>query len=443
MGRIQLRRFKACFAALSIAVVTTTVGMAALTNVPAGAATKDTTPIVVGGDGDLSISAGVTQGFNAGIYRFNKAGGLDGRKIQYLGFQDDAFNPATNLSNAQELVNSKHVFAIAPFVGQSAGAATGTFLDENKVPFLGWSTNAAFDTQPKWGFGINGNQGNPAVQGAGGMLQLLAAQGDTKTPSKMKMALIANDLSGAEIANKALAGVASAEGIDVVYQKAVIAAVGTTNYAPYAQALIASGANVVYEVLGATDSVGVAAALHAAGFKGIIVNGVTYYQGDMAAQGASTVQALQGVYVEDEFPANQNGTPAVVQGEKDLKSTGQNPGMTSGTAVGYWTAIVFEQMLRATLAKEGGNPAKVTGATLQQTVAGSNSWVYTDPITGGIGTETFPAAETLPTGCGTLLKTGGGQLQAARALQVLLRHQRGHRGAPEPADGQEGELIQA
>ena len=100
------------------------------------------------------------------------------------------------------------------------------------------------------------------------MLQLLAAQGDTKTPSKMKMALIANDLSGAEIANKALAGVASAEGIDVVYQKAVIAAVGTTNYAPYAQALIASGANVVYEVLGATDSIGVAAALHAGRLQG-------------------------------------------------------------------------------------------------------------------------------------------------------------------------------
>src|SRR5271167_1588276 len=76
LGRIQLRRFKACLAALSIGVVTTTVGAAALTNVPAGAATKDTTPIVVGGDGDLSISAGVTQGFNAGIYQFNKAGGL-------------------------------------------------------------------------------------------------------------------------------------------------------------------------------------------------------------------------------------------------------------------------------------------------------------------------------------------------------------------------------
>ena len=402
-----MRRFKACFAALSITVVTTTVGASALTNAPAGAATKDTTPIVVGGDGDLSISAGVTQGFEAGISRFNKAGGLDGRKIEYTGFLDDSFSPATNLSNAQELVNSKHVFAIAPFVGQSAGAATGAFLAENKIPFLGWSTNAAFEVEPKWGFGINGNQGNPEVQGAGGMVQAIAAQGDQKDPSKIKMALIANDLAGAAIANKSLAGVASAEGIDVVYQKAVVAAEGTTNYAPFAQAMIASGANTVYEVLGATDSVGVAAALHAAGFKGMIINGVTYYQGDMAAQGANTVQALQGVYVEDEFPANQNGTPAVVQGEKDLKATGQSDGMTSGTAVGYWTAIVFEQMLKATLAKEGGNPAKVTGATLQQTVAGGNSWAYTDPIAGGIGTETIPAAETLPTGCGTLLKTEG------------------------------------
>jgi hypothetical protein len=139
----------------------------------------------------------------------------------------------------------------------------------------------------------------------------------------------------------------------------------------------------------------------------MIINGVTYYQGDLAAQGASTEAALQGVYVEDEFPANQNGTPAVLQGEKDLKAIGQNSGMTSGTAVGYWSAIVLEQMLKSTLAAVGGNPAKVTGATLQQTVTGSKPYSYTDPITGGIGTESFPADETLPTGCGTLLKTVG------------------------------------
>ena len=63
-------------------VVSTFTGLAAVSTATAGASS---TPIVVGGDGDLSISAGVVQGFEAGIYRFNKAGGLDGRKIQFLG----------------------------------------------------------------------------------------------------------------------------------------------------------------------------------------------------------------------------------------------------------------------------------------------------------------------------------------------------------------------
>ena len=406
-----------------------------------GAATKDTTPIIVGGDGDLSISAGVTQGFEAGIYRFNKAGGLDGRKIVYTGFLDDAFSPATNLSNAQELVNSKHVFAIAPFVGQSAGAATGSFLAENKIPFLGWSTNAAYEVEPKWGFGINGNQGNPAVQGAGGMLQAIAQQGDQKNPGKIKMALIANDLAGAAIANKSLAGVASAEGIDVVYQKAAIAAVGTTNYAPYAQAMMSAGANTVYEVLGAADSIGLAAALHAAGFKGMIINGVTYYQGDMAAQGASTVSALQGVYVEDEFPANQNNTPAVLQGEKDLKAIGQNPGMTSGTAVGYWTAIVFEQMLKATLKAEGGNPGQGDRRDPAANGGGRQELGLHRPDHGRHRDRDIPGGRDPSDRLRHPAQDGRDELQAGSALQVLLRHQRIDRQASESADREDGSQI--
>jgi hypothetical protein len=66
---------------------------------------------------------------------------------------------------------------------------------------------------------------------------------------------------------------------------------------------------------------------------------------------------------------------------------------------------VFEQMLRATLKAVGGNPDNVTGAALQKTV--NSGFVYTDPIAGGIGTEYFPAAEDIPTGCTALLKTVG------------------------------------
>ena len=73
-------------------------------------------------------------------------------------------------------------------------------------------------------------------------------------------------------------------------------------------------------------------------------------------------------------------------------------------------------MLRATLRAVGGDPNKVTGATLQQT---AKTFTYTDPIAGGIGTEAFPAASTVPTGCGTLLKTVGTRFKQISPYQCL------------------------
>jgi ABC-type branched-subunit amino acid transport system substrate-binding protein len=371
---------------------------------------------VVGGDGDLQVSAGVVQGFKAGIYRFNKAGGLNGRKIQFTGFLDTNFSPETALTNAQQLVQSDHVMAVVPFLSNVATAATGTFLANSKIPFIGWSTNAAYATQPKWGFGINGNQNNPNVQGLAGMTQILQQTGNTKSPSKVKMSFIGLDVPGGQASVAGLVGVAKYVGMKVVYQQTPIAISGTTSYAPYAQALISSGTNYVYEVLGSNDAVGLAAALKTAGFKGSIVNGVTYYPGELASQ-PNEAAALNGVYVENEFPADENNTPAVKQAEKDLTSVGASPNLTSGTSVGYWSAIVFEQMLKATLKSVGGDANKVNGASLQKVVTGG--FTYTDPIAGGIGTETFPAASKVPTGCGTLVKTVGTSFKQVTPYQCF------------------------
>ena len=369
----------------------------------AGAATNGP-PIVVGGDGDLAISAGVGVGFEAGIYRFNQAGGLDGRQIEFTGFLDDRLNAATNLANATELVQRLHVLAVVPFVSEVANGATGSFLAANQVPFIGWSVNAAFEVEPTWGFGINGNQVNPRVQGLAGVDQVLAALGDARTPGKAKIAIIGIDTQVGSRSIAALGGAARYAGMKVVYDKAPIPAAGATSYAPYAAALMASGANIVYEVLASNGAIGLAGRLKADGYKGTIVNGVTYFPGQLASQ-PDEASALDGVYVDDEFPADQNGTAAVKQAEKDLEAVGQPPALTSGVAVGYWSAIVFEQMLKATLRAEGGDPAKVTGATLAHTV--TNGFTYRDPIAGGIGSETFPAAESIPTGCGTLVRTTG------------------------------------
>jgi len=355
-------------------------------------------PIVVGGDGDLAIAAGVAQGFEAGIVRFNNAGGLDGRKIKFLGVLDDGFSAQTNLTNAQKLVENDHVMAVAPMISETAGSATGVFMAQSHTPFIGWAVNAAFAAAPTWGLGIDGLQINPAIQALGSKKSLF------DPPTKEKIAFIAENVAGAVSANDALAAVAKLEGADVVYRDAPIAVLGTTSYAPYAQAIMASGANVAFEALDSADAIGLAAALKAAGFKGAIENGVTYYPGGLAGQ-PNEAAALDHVYVADLFPADQNDTKAVKQAERDLVAVGQAPDLTSGVSVGYWSAIVFEQMLRATLKSVGGDAAKVTGATLDHTV--NSGFTYRDPIPGGIGTEYFPAAEKVPTGCSSLLQVEG------------------------------------
>jgi ABC-type branched-subunit amino acid transport system substrate-binding protein len=405
-------RWSKAFAALTTVAAASAVAVVAGSG-GAGAATSSD-PIVVGGTTSLADAPGIVQGFEAGILRFNRAGGLDGRKISFVGVRDDGFSPETDLTDVQQLVQNDHVMVVAPFWSEVSPAAAGTFLASNKVPFIGWSSNSAYVAAPTWGYGFTGSDDNPDVQRSVSMKQLLAAAGDTKSPSKMKIAFIANDVAVADTSNAALAGDAKFAGMDVVYQKGAIPVSGTTSYAAYAQALIGSGANVVYEVLGTPDSVGLAGALKAAGYKGMIVNGVTYMPGELASQ-PNEAAALDGVYVESEFLTNQDKTLAVTQEEKDLTSIGTQPDLLKGTSLGYWSAIMLEQILKATLAEVGGDPTKVTGTAIHQMV--NKGYVYKDPIAGGIGTVTFPVDEDAPSGCGTLVKTVGTNFEPVAPYQ--------------------------
>jgi ABC-type branched-subunit amino acid transport system substrate-binding protein len=424
-GGNKLRRFLVVAAVLGILATTAACGSTSSATVASTSTTAATgtsatsgsggTPIIVGGDASLIVSQGIAQGFEAGIYRFNKAGGLDGRTIKFLGVSDDGFSPATALANAQRLVESNHAIVIAPFSSAGAGTATGTYLQANQTPFIGWDTSPAFTAAPTWGFGINGNQLNPTAQPIllNGILTVMHA---TKTPGNVKIAVIANDYPTATSGMQNASAVFQSFGMKVVYQKSPIPVIGTTNYQPYAQAVIASGANALYMVTSSPDAVGLSLALKSAGWKGAIFSPVTYFPGQLSSQ-PSEAAALNGTYVANEFPADENPTPAVAQAKKDLASVGQPPHLTSGASVGYWSAIYLEQLLKATLKNVGGDPNKVTGAAIAKTVNGG--WTYTDPIAGGIGTAYFPAAEKIPTGCGTFLKVVGAGYQQITPYQCL------------------------
>jgi ABC-type branched-subunit amino acid transport system substrate-binding protein len=411
VGGIVLRRLPVVVVALGVAISSTSLGLVPTAGV--ASATTSNTPIVVGGDVSLAIAQGISQGFEAGIYRFNKAGGLNGRKIKFVGALDDGFSSATNLSNARKLVASDHVMVVAPLSSAGATAATGTYLAQQHTPFIGYSASPPYTAALKWGFGVNGNQDN-ANQASVGFSTLLKATGNTKTPGKVKLALIANDYPTASAAAHSLGGVSEYLGMKVVYSKSPVPVIGTTNYQPYAQQVIASGANAVFLITGASDAVGLSAALKADGFKGFIGNGVTYFPGQLASQ-PNEKAALDNTYLSYEFPVDQNNTPAVKQAQKDLQAVGESPHLIQPVSVGYWSAIVFEQMLKATLHSVGGDPNKVTSQTLDRTV--NAGFTYTDPIPGGIGTEHFPAAELVPTGCGTLVKVVGSGYQVITPYQ--------------------------
>ena len=86
-----------------------------------------------------------------------------GRKINYLGFKDDNASPDQNLQAGRSLVDSDQAFAAVPVISPVLQA--GTYLQQQKVPTIGWGVSAAFcDSSITYIFGFTGclvPPGNP------------------------------------------------------------------------------------------------------------------------------------------------------------------------------------------------------------------------------------------------------------------------------------------
>jgi ABC-type branched-subunit amino acid transport system substrate-binding protein len=396
----DMNRFRV-FGAMGLAaslVVGLSGGIAA-ESVTLASAASSAAPFVVGGEGENLLTPGASQGFEAGIYRFNKAGGLDGRKIKYLGFLDDNFSNTATLTDVQQLVESDHVFAVTPFNNEIATKDVSTFLAQHKTPLIGYGVTPPFDNNP-WAWSIDGDYEGKTPKGAenDSIAKILH-----KKASQLKYAVPGNDIPSAAFAvHQIVVGLEKA-GSKVVYDQTNIPVIGTTNYAPYAQAIISSGANAVTMGLGNSDTVGLTAALKSAGFKGAITNGVTYFPGQLA-KNPSEEATLQGSYISNQFPAGEDNTPATRQAIADLKSVGAPPYLTTGVSIGYWSAQLFIATLKATAAKVGGAD-KVTPEAMYRVV--NAGFTYKDPLAGGLGSETFPQAESYVGDCSGLLHVEG------------------------------------
>jgi branched-chain amino acid transport system substrate-binding protein len=377
----------ACSSSKKAASTATTAGSPSASTTAASTAQASGGPdIIVEGLGQLAFYPGLDTAFQARITRFNNDGGLNGRKIKFLGVQDTGTDPAKALSEAQSVVLKDHVFAVAPIASEVVLAPVTDFIVQNHVPYFGWAISPNWCNN-NWGFGVNGcltpNSGGSLV------LETPLAHVLSSPPGSTRVAIINQD-NPAATASEAVEGNGFKKaGFNVVYNQAPIPVGGATDYSPYVQALLAAKPDVVFLSLDFAATVGLNAALKAAGFKGALYSpGVTYAPSVLSAQ-ANVASALDGQYDNVQFAVQElSDSAAVKQINTDLQAIGKPTGVTLGAAVGYWSADQFIAMLKATAAKGGD----VTPDTFEQTV--NTGFTWTPQPAGGTCPETWPAAHT-------------------------------------------------
>jgi len=365
------------------------------------------TSIKIEGDVVKTSAVGYSQkqadlGAKARFNRANQEGGVNGRKIDYLGSVDNKLDPSQDLPVVKQIVQQDHAFAVVPMVSPQL-AQGGQFLVQNNVPFYGWGITPTFCNN-NVGFGFTGclvptSASDQVSTASAGLIDKLLGipNGDGKSS-----AMIAEDSTAGTFGIKVTQAAYVADGWKVPYAKSVIP-VGspTTDFTPYAQAVLHSnngGApDVFFHVTTAPNVIGLESALTRAGFKGPQENAVTYDPSYLA--NPSSRAALEGAYVFVQYQDFQGTSSANEQMLKDVQAVDPSvKELTQDIAIGYYSADIFLHHLQAA----GHNLSRESFLK-----AANNGSSYSVPQ--GIGAISFPNAHENSVPCGSLVQISGGK----------------------------------
>jgi branched-chain amino acid transport system substrate-binding protein len=87
------------------------------------------------------LGLGMREGLLAAFAEVDRAGGIDGRKLE-LTSEDDGYEPDRAIVGVKQLIDVDHVFALVGSVGTPTSAATKPIAEEAAVPFIGAFTGA-------------------------------------------------------------------------------------------------------------------------------------------------------------------------------------------------------------------------------------------------------------------------------------------------------------
>ncbi len=98
--------------------------------------------------GPLSDASSIPLSTAAYFKMINDQGGINGRKITFISY-DDGYSPPKTVEMTRKLVEEDHVFFITGAVGTPTNTAVWHYMNENKVPQLFVSTGASKWNDPK------------------------------------------------------------------------------------------------------------------------------------------------------------------------------------------------------------------------------------------------------------------------------------------------------
>ncbi|QQO19168.1 ABC transporter substrate-binding protein [Bradyrhizobium diazoefficiens] len=109
--------------------------------------------------GPYSVYANIGKTQAAYMKMINDQGGINGRKINLIQY-DDAYSPPKTVEQVRKLVESDEVLFTFQLIGTAANAAVEKYLNSKKVPQLFAATGASRFSDPKeypWTMGYNPN----------------------------------------------------------------------------------------------------------------------------------------------------------------------------------------------------------------------------------------------------------------------------------------------